>query len=83
MARLDRARLSVALLRRLRFAFRGGERVHKFGDGLGARRELCLLEPCGVERATLALDSGVFRFKARKAAPFLAGSVNQRPPTGA
>jgi hypothetical protein len=73
----------VALLRRLRFTFRGGERLRKFGDDLGARREICLLKPCRVERATLALDSGIFRLKAREAAPFLAGSVNQRTPTGA
>ena len=82
MARLGLARLGVALLRRLRFAFGGGERLGQFGDGLSARRALRLLETRRAERAALALDSGVFRFEAREAAPFLSGGVKQRPATG-
>ena len=44
MARLDRARLGVSFLRRLRFALGGGKRLDRLGHGLSARLALRLLK---------------------------------------
>jgi hypothetical protein len=61
MARLDRARLDVALLGRLRFAFGGGERLDSLGGRMSPRRVLGLFKTRRAERAALALDRRIFR----------------------
>ncbi len=71
MARFAGASFGVALLRSLRFTLGGGERLGQLGDGLSARRALCLLKPRCAERAALALDSGIFGLKPREAPPLL------------
>ena len=78
---LDLPRLDMALFGRQRFALTGSERLGSLGDGVSTRRAFGLLKNRRVERAALALDSGIFRFQAREAPPLLFEAGDQRSAT--